>query len=123
MTFHMMALIMTAAGSILGARFLFAGGSVLKEWGMEVTTGGVTLARRMGALYLGLALMFFIGRGAEPSEFRSAVCLVMAGTTAALAGLGLYEYLSGRVKAGVFRSVVSEAVLAAAFAWLWWSGN
>ena len=123
MTFQIMALIMTAAGSILGARFLFAGDSVLKEWGLNATLGGVVLSRRIGTLYLGLALIFFLGRAAPPSDMRTAVCLVMGGTTAALSGLGLYEFLAGRAKAGIFRSVVAEAVFAAGFAWLWWSGN
>lgn len=57
MTFRVMALIMTCAGCFLGLRFIFAGGSVLKEWGIEVTAGSLVVSRRIGAVYLGLALM------------------------------------------------------------------
>ena len=52
---------------------------MLKEWGVEVTAGSIVLFRRIGAIYLGLALMFFLGRAATPSDFRSAVCLVTGG--------------------------------------------
>jgi hypothetical protein len=122
MTFYMMALVMTAAGSLLGVRFIFAGASVLKEWGLEDTAGSVVLFRRIGAIYLGFALIFFLGRAAPPSDMRSAVCLVTGGAIALLACLGLYEFLARRVSAGIFRSVVAEAVLAACFIWLWWVG-
>jgi hypothetical protein len=123
MSFQIIALIMTCAGCLLGGRFIFAGGSVLKEWGVEVTAGSIVLFRRMGAIYLGLALMFFLGRAAAPSDFRSAVCLVTGGGSALLACLGLFEFLARRVSAGVFRSVVGEAVLAAGFFWVWWIGR
>jgi len=123
MTFQIMALLMTCAGCLLGLRFIFAGGSVLKEWGVEATAGSLILFRRIGAMYLALALMFFLGRAAAPSDLRSAVCLVMGGTITLLSGLGLFEFLARRVSAGVFRSVVGEAVLAAGFVWVWWGGQ
>ena len=123
MTFQVMSLIMTCAGCLLGLRFIFAGGSVLQEWGIDATAGSLVVSRRIGALYLGLALMFFLGQAAAPSDLRSAVCLVTGGATALLACLGLFEFRSGRVTAGIFRSVVAEAVLAAGFAWVWWGGR
>ena len=123
MTFQILALVMTCAGCLLGGRFIFAGGSVLKEWGVEATPGAIVVFRRIGAIYLGLALMFFLGRAAGPSDLRSAVCLVTGAAIALLAGLGLFEFLARRVGAGVFRSVVGEAVLAAGFVWVWWDGQ
>ena len=122
MTFGILALVMTFACCALGIRFVFFGGSVLKEWGLESTAGALILFRRMGLMYLGLALMFFLGRTAAPSEIRSAVCLVIGGTALLLAGLGLFEFLARRVSAGIFRSVIAEAVLGAAFIWVWWAG-
>ena len=123
MTFQIIALIMTCAACVLGARFIFAGGSVLKEWGVEATAGSIVLFRRMGAIYLGLALMFFLGRAAAPSDLRSAACLVTGGVIALLACLGLFDFLARRVGAGVFRSVVAETVFAAGFFWVWWVGR
>ena len=123
MSFQIMAYVMTGAACLLGLRFIFAGGDVLEEWGIEATAGALIPLRRLGVIYFGLGLMFFLGRNAPPSDFRSAVCLVMAGAVAALAGLGLFEFLARRASAGIFRSVVSEAVLSAAFIWIWWGGR
>ena len=122
MTFQILALVMTAACLVLGARFLFFGRGLLTEWGLESTAGALILFRRMGLMYLALALVFFIGRTAGPSDIRSTVCLALGGTALFLAGLGLYEFLARRVSAGIFRSVVAEAVLGAAFVWVWWAG-
>lgn len=123
MTFQLMALVMTGAGCLLGLRFIFAGGAVLKEWGLDATAGALVVFRRIGAIYLGLAVMFFLGRAAGPSDLRSAVCLVTGGVIALLACLGLFEFLARRVSAGIFRSVIGEAVLAAGFLWVWWGGR
>src|SRR5262249_54773544 len=123
MTFKTMAFVMTVAGCLLGLRFIFAGGSILNEWGIEATAGSLIVAPRVGAIYLGLPLVFFLGRAASPSAVRSAVCLVTGGALALLAGLGLFEFLAGRVSTGIFRSVVVEAMLAAGFVWVWWRGR
>lgn len=122
MTFRIMAYIMTGAACLLGLRFIFAGGGVLKEWGIEATVGALVMFRRLGVIYLGLALMFFLGRNAAPSDVRSAVCLVMGGAVAVLACLGISDFLARRANAGIFRSIAGEAVLAVAFGWVWWGG-
>lgn len=122
MSFEILALVMTVACLVLAVRFFLFGGGVLREWGLESTTGALILLRRMSLMYLGLALMFFLGRTAGPSEIRSAVCLVMGGTAMLLAGLGLCEFQTRRVGTGIFRSAVAEAVLGAAFIWVWLAG-
>jgi hypothetical protein len=123
MTFKIMAFVMTFAGGVLGLRFIFAGASVLKEWGIEAAAGPLVICRRLGALYLGIALMFFFGRNAAPSGLRSAVCLGMDGAIALLAGLRLFERWAGRVSSGVIVPAIVEIVLAAGFAWTWWGGR
>lgn len=102
---------------------MLASGGVLREWGLEETVASKVVSRRIGAVYLGLALMYFLGRAAPPSDLRSAVCLVSGGTIALLACLGLLDFLGRRASVGVFRSVVAEAVLAAGFVWVWWVGK
>ncbi len=121
--FKIMAYVMTVGGCILGLRFIFAGASVLKEWGIEVTDGPLVICRRLGALYLGLALMFFLGRAAAPSDLRSAVCLGVGAASAMLACLGLFEFWAGRVTSGVIVPAIVETVLAAGFVWAWWGGR
>ena len=123
MIFKTMAIVTAIAGSILGLRFIFAGASVLKQWGIEPTDGSLVVCRRIGALYLGLSLMFFLGRTAVPSDLRSAVCLGIGGAILLLASLGLFEFWAGRVNSGIVVPVIVEAVLAAGFAWAWWAGR
>ncbi len=123
MTFEMLAYVMTFAGCLLGARFIFAGASVLKEWGIAVSDGPLVMGRRIGALYLGLALMFFLGRAAPPSELRSAACLGIAVASALLACLGLFELRARRVTSGIIVPSIVEAVLATGCVWVWWTGR
>ena len=123
MTFKMMALVTTFVGGILGLRFIFAGASILEQWGIEASAGSLVMSRRLGALYLGLALMFFLGRTAAPSDLRSAVCLGMGGAIALLACLGLFELRAGRVGSGIIVPAVVEWALAAGFAWVGWRGR
>ena len=123
MTFKMISLAMAFGGSALGIRFIFFGTSLLKEWGIEATDGPLVMCRRIGALYLGLALMFLLGRTAAPSDLRSAVCLGVGGASALLALLGFFELWAGRVSSGVIVPALVEVVLAAAFVWVWWGGR
>lgn len=123
MTFKTMAWVMTLAGPVLGLRFIFIGDSVLREWGLAVTEAPLVICRRVGILYLGLALMFFLGRNAPPSELRSAVCLGVGGAIALLAAHGVIERAAGRVSTGIIVPAIVEAVLAAGFAWVWWRGR
>jgi len=123
MSFKIMAYVTTVAGSLLGLRFIFFGPSVLKQWGIEPSDGSVVMCRRYGALYLGLVVLFFLGRNAAASDLRSAVCLGTGGAIALLAGLGLWELSAGRVTSGIIAPVIVEAVIAAGFGWAWWSGR
>lgn len=118
-----MAYVTSVAGAVLGLRFLYFGASVLKQWGIEATAGSLVMCRRYGALYLGLAVVFFLGRNAAPSDLRSAVCLGIGGASALLAGLGLWDRSAGRVTSGIIIPVLVELVVAAGFAWAWWSGR
>lgn len=123
MTFKIMSYVMAIGGCILGLRFLFVGASVLKEWGIAVTASPLVICRRLGVIYLGLALMFFLGRTAPPSELRSAVCLGIGAASALLAGLGLFELWAGRVNSGIVVPAIVEMALASGFAWTWWTGR
>ncbi|MCA9623946.1 MAG: hypothetical protein KC731_33215 [Myxococcales bacterium] len=119
MSFKIMAYVMTVGCCVLGTRFMLAGASLLEEWGIEATDGPLVICRRLGAIYFGLALLFFLGRTAPPSDLRSGVCLGIGGASAMLAGLGLFERRAGRVGSGIVVSVVAEILLAAAFLWTW----
>jgi hypothetical protein len=123
MTFQTLAFVMTFACSVLGLRFIFAGASILAQWGLDPSAGALVMCRRIGALYLGLALIFFLGRAAVASDLRSAVCLGLGGASVLLAGLGVFEWWAGRVSRGIVVPAVVEAVLGACFVWVWWAGR
>src|SRR3954464_13724754 len=122
MTFKIMAYVMTVAGCVLGLRFIFAGASLLKEWGIQATDGPLVICRRLGAVYLGLALLFFLGRTAAPSDLRSAVCLGVGGASGGPACLGLFERRAGRVTSGIVGPAIGEAALTSGFDWAGWGG-
>jgi hypothetical protein len=72
----------------------------------------------MGALYLGLSVMFFLARSAPVSVARTALS---AGTVVAcslLALLGVYELSAGRVGPAILLSVVVEGLLALGYIWI-----
>lgn len=121
MSFKIMAYVMALGGTVLGVRFIFRGAGLLKEWGIDVADGSLVIVRRVGAVYLGLALLFFLGRAAPPSDLRSAVCVGVGGACALLAGLGLFEFQAGRVSSGIIVPAIFEVLLAVGFVWAWWS--
>ena len=116
MSFTIVAITTSIAGLILAIGWLFAGSLVLKRWGVEANTLGLLVGRRLGAVYLGIALMLFLGRSAPPSEFRSVVCTGMFVALALLAFLGLFELKAHRAGKGILVSVALEVILAAGFA-------
>lgn len=118
-----MAYVTGIAGVLLGVRFIVFGASVAKQWGIDPTSGVIVFERRLGALYLGLGILFFLGRDAAPSTLRSAVCLGVGAASAMLAGLGLFELAAKRVTSGIIVPAIIEIVLAAGFGWAWWNGR
>lgn len=106
------------AGLILGIGWLFAGSLLHKRWRIEPTASSLLVGRRLGAAYLGISIMLFLGRSVPPSDLRTAICVGMFVALAVLAGLGLVELKAHRAGPGILVSVVLEIVLAAGFGWV-----
>ncbi len=116
MTYRATATAAAIIALVLGIGYLFIGHVVVGRWQVEANEGVLLLGRQMGAVYLGLAAMFFLARSAEPSLPRKALC---AGATIALgllAALGIYEWSAGRASGGILISATIEAILAISFA-------
>ncbi|HEY7459159.1 MAG TPA: hypothetical protein VH765_10430 [Xanthobacteraceae bacterium] len=118
MNFSIVAIATSIAGLILGIGWFFAGNVLHKRWGIESTASSLLIGRRLGAVYLGISAMLFLGRSAPPSDLRTAVCVGMFAALAILAGLGLFELRAHRAGPGILVSVVLEIILAAGFAWV-----
>ena len=121
MSFSIVATATSIAGLILGIGWLFAGNLLHKRWRMESTAASLLIGRRLGAVYLSISAILFLGRSAPPSDLRSAFCGGMLMAMAFLAGLGLFDFKARRAGPGILVSVVLEIMLAAGFAWVLFS--
>jgi hypothetical protein len=115
MSFRGTALITAIVTSMLGVGYLVAGRILVGRWQIEPTESVLLFGRRIGALYLGLAVIFFLARSAVASVARTALCSGAAVTCSLLAFLGLFELSAGRAGAGILASVAVELLLAVAF--------
>ncbi len=116
MNFNTVAIATSIAGLLLGIGWLFAGHLLLRRWGIETNPAGLLVCRRLGAVYVGIAVMLFLGRSAPPSDLRLAVCIGMLISLVLLAGLGLVEFKARRAGPAILASVVLEVILAGGFA-------
>jgi hypothetical protein len=118
MSFTMVALATSVAGLLLGLGWVLGGSLLFRRWGMEAHADGLLAGRRLGAAYLGIALMLFLGRSAPPSQARNAICAGMLCALALMATSGVLEFKAGRVRAGILASVALEVILAFGFGWV-----
>jgi len=115
MKFKTMAIITAIVGCLLGLAFIFLGKLMLMRWGIESDVGLLLLCRRIGILYLGISVMFFLARSAPASLTRTAMSTGTALAISLLALSGVYEFLSGHAGPGIFVSVTLETLIAAGF--------
>ena len=103
------------AALLLGAGWLFAGRLMLQRWRIEPTLGALLVGRRIGAVYLGVALLCFMVRTTTSAELISSVSLFAVLVNALLVGLGLYEYQARRAGPAILVSVAVELMLLLGF--------
>jgi hypothetical protein len=115
MSFKTTAIVTALVAFALGSAYIFIGDLVVGRWHIEPTESVLLLGRRLGALYLGLAVIFFFARTAPVSVARTALSAGTAFALSALALLGIFEYASGRVGPGIFASVAIESLIALAY--------
>ncbi len=60
MTFHTLALVTCVAALLLGIGWLFAGKLMLQRWRIESSVGALLVGRRIGVIYLSVALLFLL---------------------------------------------------------------
>jgi hypothetical protein len=114
-TFHTLALVTSIAALLLGAGWLAAGRFMLQRWRIEPSLGALLVGRRIGVIYLGVALLFFLVRSIESPELITIVSTFAALANALLAGLGVYEYRARRAGPAILVSVAFELALVVGF--------
>jgi len=115
MTFRTTSIITAIVLFLLGASYLLIGDLVIGRWQIQISDAVLLLGRRIGAVYLGLSVMFLLGRSAPMSVARTAVCAGTASVTSLLVLLGIYELVSGHVGLGILASIAVETLLAVAY--------
>jgi hypothetical protein len=115
MSFNMLSIVTCLAALLLGAGWLFAGRLMLKRWRIEPGVGALLVGRRIGAVYLGVALLCFLVRSTTSAELITSVSLFAVLVNGLLAGLGMYEYRAQRAGPAILVSVAVELLLLLGF--------
>ena len=118
MSFNFVLTVTSIAGLILGVGWMFAGSSLFQRWGINAHVDGLLVGRRLGAVYLGVSVILFMGRTAPPSDLRVAICIGVLFSMLVLAGLGLFEFIARRANSLILVSVALEVFLALGFVWV-----
>ena len=115
MKFKTMAIVTGVALLALGIGYFFFGAIIVGRWQVEPTAAVLLLARRIGCLYLGLSLVFFLARQAPLSIARTALSAGAVVITLLLAGTGVYALAMGHAGKGILISAAIELLLGLGF--------
>jgi hypothetical protein len=115
MSFHTLANVTCIAALMLATGWLFAGRLMLKRWRIEPSVGALLVGRRIGAVYLGVALLCYLVRSTTSPELITSISLFAVLVNALLAGLGLHEYRVRRAGPAILVSVAIEVLLLLGF--------
>lgn len=115
LTFYRLALLTSILFVVLAIILMFVPALMLTGWGVDLTTSVGLVARRIAALYTGLAVMFFLVRNAEHSTTRTALSYGTITGCMILAILGVYEFATGHASSGILAAVTIEVALVLAF--------
>ena len=88
---------------------------LLSLWNIGYSHQVGVVSRRGAALFLGIGVMFFLARHAEPSPSRAALSYGFSVGCLALASLGIFEMVKKRAGIGIISAILVEIVLAVAF--------
>lgn len=116
MSFRIVATVTAAILLVLGVGYLFAGALLVARWQIEPTESVLLFGRRIGAVYVGLAVMFFLARTVPASLARTALSTGAFVVCSLLSALGAWEFAAGRSGPGILASACVEALLAVAYA-------
>ncbi len=115
MSFNILSIIAAVAALLLGTGWLFFGSSMIIRWGAQPNDIALVIGRRIGSVYLGMSLLFFLLRGITTPEIIFIVSTVTVVIMITLAGLGIFEYAKRRVGPAILASVVVEIFLGLGF--------
>lgn len=112
MSFKTIAVVTAIVTLVLGVGYLFFGALIVGRWQIQPTDSVLLLSRRIGCLYLGLSLMYFLARSAPVSVVRTALSAGTAVAVSLLALSGVYDLTAGHAGPGILVSAGIEFLLA-----------
>lgn len=118
LSFYRLSVFSSVLFVLLAIILMFAPAQMLASWGVGLTDSAGLLARRIAALYTGIAVMFFMARNAEHSTTRTALIYGVITSCLLLAALGAYEFSVGHASSGILPAVLIEVALALAFTYV-----
>ena len=86
---------------------------------IEDTTSAAIMSRRAAMLFLGFALITWLGRNADHSDARQAIAAGIAATMLGLVIVGLTEFVRGAVGPGIFFAIVAEVIIGVLYLRVW----
>ncbi len=116
MSFVVTATLTGLAALLLAIGWLFAGHLMIRRWGREPNEIALVIGRRIGGVYLSIALLFAYVRTTTVPEMIFTFSAFGMVANLILAGLGLSEFFQRRVGRAMLVSVALEIFLALAFA-------
>jgi len=115
-TFRGLAMLYSFFCLLLAGMFLLNPDFILSQWQVDFSDPVGLVARRCGAFFAGLAVMFFCARNAEPSLARTAIVKGFVVAMLILAGLGVMEFAAGDAGPGRLTAVAVEIACVLALA-------
>ena len=106
--------------ALLGSGWLFKGTMMMTRWRLEPNTAALLIGRRLGTVYLGLAVLIGAVRGIPAGDAQWALCLGAAAFLSLLALIGVYEFVNKRVGPAIWASILVEVLLAFGYLALMW---
>lgn len=116
MSFRLAASLTAIVCVILFPILLLAGSSYLATYGVSADGAAVFMARRAAPTLLGLGVLLWLARGAEPSAIRKAISIGVIVTFAGIAATGIYEYVLGIAHWVILVAAFGELIIASVFA-------
>jgi hypothetical protein len=117
-TFYRLSVFTAVLFLLLASLMMFAPAQILTNWGVTLSVSVGLMARRVAALYTGIAVMFFIARNAEHSTTHTALIYGIVTSCLMLGALGAYELYVGHATVGIISAVLIEVALALAFTYV-----
>lgn len=116
MNFFTVATAAAIVSVLIGAIWIFAGRFMFKRWGIEAVPQGLMMGRRLGAVYLGVALLLWLVRDSQAAVTQNAVSAGLCLALTLLTAFSFIEVIARRAGRAMLVSVLVEVLLALGFA-------